>query len=180
MLPFFLLNDSFVCTHSSSGEFPPRPFGRPPNELAAADDDDAQDNPFINPCRNHTRAKNEYRSDHREKIRSRVAAVSTAASSRIQDARCAHPDESDGPDDDSKRRRHEQTGKNGGVRNPPRQDTAASATQPVARGLDGSTGHSLCRTARSSARRAGACALHRWTGHRAVGAEHAAIALLRP
>jgi len=86
MLPFFLLNDSFVCTHSSSGEFPPRPFGRPPNELAAADDDDAQDNPFINPCRNHTRAKNEYRSDHREKIRSRVAAVSTAASSRIQDA----------------------------------------------------------------------------------------------
>jgi hypothetical protein len=150
----------------------PMPLCRPPNELAAPDYDDAQYDPSPNPYGNRTRAKDEYRRDHREIIRSRVAAVRTTALSRIQDARCAHPDENDRPDNDSNRRRHEQTGKNGGVRNPPRQHAAASSTQPVARGLE-------CRTARSRARLVGACALHRRARHRPVRTEHAATPWLR-
>jgi hypothetical protein len=126
-------------------EFSPCPLCRPPNELAAADNDHAQHNPPVHPYRNHARTKDEYRRDHHEIIRSRVAAVSTAALSRIEDARCAHPDESNGPDDDSKRRRREQSDKDSGVRKPPRQRAAAFATQPIARGLDRSVGHTFMR-----------------------------------
>jgi hypothetical protein len=76
-------------------EFSPRPLGRPPNDLAAPDNDDAQHNPSINPSGDHSRAKHKHRGDHGEIIRSRVAAVGATAPSCIQDARRARLDESE-------------------------------------------------------------------------------------
>jgi integrase len=60
----------------------------------------------------------------------------------------------------------------------PRQPAGVHAAKPVARGLDRRVGHRLLRTAGGSTRLANAHCLNWRTGHRAVGAEHAAIARL--
>jgi hypothetical protein len=175
-----ILNSASAQKSSYLRKFSPRPLRHPPNQPAAPEDDDAQHNPSINSRGNYTRPKHKYRCDHGEIIWSRVAAMGTTALSCIQDARCTHPDERDGPDRSAWGHRREQTGKHREPRNPPRQQTATCAAGPVTRGLDRSVGHSLGCTACSRAGVAGAFALHRRTRHRAVGAEHATIAVFRP
>jgi len=55
-----------------------------------------------------------------------------------------------------------------------------SGNSPALCRWDGSVGHGLARTAGSRIRCARTLGLDRRTGYRAVGAEHAAIAVLRP
>jgi hypothetical protein len=157
-------------------ELSPCPLCGPPYEPAPADNEHAQRNPSINPCGNDPHAQNEHRCDHRNIIRSGVAAVRTITPPRIQNARRAHPDEGDDPDQGAKRYRNKQAGKNGCFRHPPRQQAGVYAAKPVARGLGWRVGHRLLRTAGGRTLFAGAYCLNWRTRHRAVRAEHAAIA----
>ena len=74
----------------------PCPLCGPPYEPASADDEQGQEHPFINPRGNDP--QHERGDDHREIIRSRVAAVSAIAPPRIQNAGRTDPDEGDDPD----------------------------------------------------------------------------------
>jgi len=161
------------------GELPPYPLCGPPYEPASADNEHAQRNPSINSCGNDPHAQHDHRHDHREIVRSRIAAVRAITASRIQNACRTHPDEDDDPDQGANRYRNKQAGKNGCFRYPPRQQAGVKAAKPVARGLGRRVGHRLSRTAGGRARFTGAYCLDWWTRHRAVGAEHAAIARLR-
>jgi hypothetical protein len=98
------------------GELPPCPLCGPPYEPAPADNEHAQRNPSINSCGNEPRAQHEHRYDHRKIIRAGIAAVRAIASSRVQYARHAHPNETDDPDRGANRYRDKQAHKNGCVR----------------------------------------------------------------
>jgi hypothetical protein len=82
-------------------EFARCPLGRPPNQFASADDDHCQRNPLVNARRN--KAKGKQRNDHREIVRSGVAAVRAPATLAVENARHAHPKQRYGPDDHAKR-----------------------------------------------------------------------------
>src|SRR5216684_8209702 len=160
-------------------ELPPCPLCGPPYEPAPADDDHAQTNPSKYADGDEPRTERHHGHDHGEIVRAGVAAMRAIAPPRVQYARRAHPDESDDPDHGANSYRNKQTGKNGCFRHPPRQQAGVHTAKPVARGLDRRDGHRLLRTAGGSIRFAGAHCLNWRTRHRAVGAEHAAIACLR-
>ncbi len=75
----------------------PCQLGGPPYEPASAENNHAQEHPFINSCGNDP--QREHGRDHGQIIRSSVAAVRAIAPPRIQNARRAHPDEGGDPDD---------------------------------------------------------------------------------
>jgi len=139
-------------------KLPPCPLCGPPYEPTSAENDHAQEEPLINSCGNDP--QHEHGHDHSQIIRSGVAAVRAIAPPRIQNARRAHPDESNDPDQGANRYRNKQTGKNGCFRHPPRQQARVHTAKPVARGLGRRVGHRLLRTAGGSTRFAGAHCLN--------------------
>src|SRR6266851_2579119 len=159
-------------------ELPPCPLCGPPYEPAPADNEHAQRNPSINPSGNDPHAQHEHRYDYRKIIRAGVAAVRAIAPPRVQYARRAHPDEGDDPDHGANRCRNKQAGKNGCFGHPPRQQASVHTPKPVARGWGRRVGHRLLRTAGGRTRFTGAYSLNRRAWHRAVGAEHTAVARL--
>lgn len=115
-------------------EFPPRSFGRPPNELAAADDNDAQRNPLGDARRKDGKDNN--RGDHRQIIWSGVAAMCATTTPVVRNASDAHPSKGHGPDDCTNRHGSEQADKQRRVRKPPCNCIARRIREPVARGLN--------------------------------------------
>src|SRR6266851_3915934 len=102
-------------------ELPPCPLCGPPYEPAPADNDHAQTNPSKYADGDEPRTERHHGHDHGEIVRSGVAAMRAIAPPRVQYARHAHPDESDDPDHCANSYRNKQTGKNGCLRHPPRQ-----------------------------------------------------------
>ena len=160
-------------------ELSPSLLGSPPYKTASPEDDYAQTNPSKHADRDEPSTEGHHGHDHGEIVWSSVAAVRAITASRIQHARRTHPAKSDDPAGSSQRYRNEQTGKDCGKWNPPRQQIGAFAAEPVARGVRRRVAHCRLGTARRGALLACALGLNRWARHRAVGTEHAAIARLR-
>jgi hypothetical protein len=162
-------------------ELAPRPFGRPPDEFASGQNENAQGQPPIKSGGNEAGSKREHRHDHGEIIRPGVTAVGASASPCIEKACRSHPDKCNDPERRAHRHRAEQADNDRALRNPPRQQISAGPAQPVTRILE-----LICRHAaspRTAGRRAAGSrtlGLDRRAWCRAIGAEYAAIARLRP
>src|SRR5216684_2929910 len=159
-------------------ELPPCPLGSPPYKPASPEDDHAQTNPSKYADGDEPRTERHHGHDHSEIVWSGIAAVRAIAAPCIQHARRTHPAQGDDPAGSSQRYRNEQTGKDCGKWNPPREQIGTFAAEPVARGVRRRVAHRRLGTTRRGAWLAGALGLNRWTRHRAVGTEHTTIARL--
>src|SRR5712692_11719754 len=148
-------NEAILDSCRALRELSPCPLGSPPYESASAEDNHAQTNPSKQADGDEPRTERHHGHDHGQIVRSGVAAVRAIAASRIQQARRTHPAKSDDPAGSSQRYRNEQTGKDCGKWNPPREQIGAFAAEPVARGCasSGCTSPARHNTMRRLARR---------------------------
>jgi hypothetical protein len=160
------------------GKLPPCSLCGPPREPASPDDDYTQANPSKYADGDVPSTERHHGHDHRKIVRPSVAAVRATTASRIQHARRTHPAESYDPADRSQRCGNKQSCNDCGKRNPPGKQSGAPAAEPVARGVRRQVVHCRLGTTRRGAWLSGALSLNRWTWHRTVGTEHAAIARL--